>query len=51
MIDVGRAELAADTKRGVFLHGAGIIAGGEAEHRCVIAAGDSDRHQLAVDAT
>ncbi|MNT72725.1 hypothetical protein D3C72_2113550 [compost metagenome] len=50
MIDVGRAELAADAEGGVLLHGAGIIAGGEAEHRCVVAAGDGDGHQLAVDA-
>ncbi|MNP67663.1 hypothetical protein D3C76_1635200 [compost metagenome] len=50
MIDVGRAELAADAEGGVLLHGAGIIAGGEAEHRCIVAAGDGDGHQLGVDA-
>ncbi|MNG84045.1 hypothetical protein D3C76_280220 [compost metagenome] len=46
MIDVGRAELAADAEGGVLLHSANIVAGGEAEHRCVIAAGDGDRHGL-----
>ncbi|MCY1447654.1 hypothetical protein D9M71_642840 [compost metagenome] len=50
MIDVGRAELAADAERGVFLHRAGIMAGREAEHRCIVAAGDGDGHQLGVDA-
>ncbi|MCY1496841.1 hypothetical protein D9M68_307920 [compost metagenome] len=51
MIDVGRAELATDAERGVFLHRAGIMAGREAEHWRVIAAGDGDGHQLGVDAT
>ncbi len=50
MIDVGRVELATDTEGGVFLHGAGIVAAREAEHRCVIAAGDGDGHQMGSDA-
>ncbi len=51
VIDVGRAELASHAEGGVFLHGANIIAGGETEHRCVVAAGDGDGHQLGIHAT
>ncbi|VVN42531.1 hypothetical protein PS647_05525 [Pseudomonas fluorescens] len=50
MVDVDRAELAADAERAVFLHRARIMAGREAEHWRVIAAGDGDSHQLGVDA-
>ncbi|MNS61367.1 hypothetical protein D3C72_943940 [compost metagenome] len=46
MIDVGRAELAADAELDVFLHRTGIIARRETEHRRVIAAGQGDRHIL-----
>ncbi len=51
VIDIGRAELAADAEGGVLLHGTGIIAGSKTEHRCVVAAGDGNRHQLGIDAT
>ncbi|VVN42501.1 hypothetical protein PS647_05523 [Pseudomonas fluorescens] len=50
VIDVGRAELATDAERGVFLHRAGIMAGREAEHRRIVAAGNGDGHQLGVHA-
>ncbi len=50
MIDVARAELAADAEAAVLLHRAHLIARREAQHRRVIAAGDSDGHLLGVDA-
>ncbi|MNG18985.1 hypothetical protein D3C84_1030990 [compost metagenome] len=51
MIDVGRTELAADAEGGVFLHRAGSIAGHEAEHGRIVAAGDGDGHLLGVHTT
>ncbi len=51
MVDVARAELAADAEGAVLLHGADIVAAGEAEHWRIVAAGDSDGHLLGVDAT
>ncbi len=46
MINVARAELAADAERGVFLHRAGIVTGGETEHRCIVATSNGDGHGL-----
>ncbi len=50
MVDVARAELAADAEGAVLLHGADIVVAGEAEHRRVVAAGDGHGHLLGVDA-
>ncbi len=51
MIDVARAELAADAEAAVLLHRADIVARREAEYGRIVAAGDGDSHLLGVDAT